>query len=71
MAGRHLPFPFEPVPPSQIVPQPGPGDPQQLLQRDIQIIRWFIEKREGRQFKVSPLGDLLDAYAKVDLNDPS
>lgn len=71
MAPRHVPFPFERVPPGEINPQPGSGDPQQLLQRDIQIIRWFIEKREGRQIKASPLGGLLDAYAQVDLKNPS
>src|SRR5216684_374225 len=71
MANRYLPFPFERVPQGEIQPQTGPGDLQQLLQRDIEIIRWFIEKREGRQFKASPLGDLLNACAQADLKSPS
>ncbi len=49
----------------------GPGDRQRLLERDVQIIRWFIEEREGLRIKASPLVDLLGAYAVADLNAPS
>src|SRR5713101_6164721 len=71
MARRQTPFPFPPLPRGEIRPSPGPGDPQQLLQRDIQIVRWFIEDRESRRIKPSPLADLLEAHAQMDLNGPS
>ena len=66
---RH--FPFEPLPEGEVTPWPGQGDRQGLFERDIEIIRWFIEEREGRTIKSSPLGDLLDAYKGADLNAPS
>jgi hypothetical protein len=39
---------------------------QQLLERDNQIVRWFIEEAEGRCIKASPLGDLFAPYEVVD-----
>ncbi|MHB8879270.1 MAG: hypothetical protein ACYC8T_36705 [Myxococcaceae bacterium] len=54
-----------------MTPGPGPGDIQQLLQRDCAIIRWFIEVREGHQFKASPLRDYLEVCERADLKQPS
>ena len=69
--GRRVSFPFEALPEGEVTPWPGPGDRQELLERDVRIIRWFIEQREGRKIGTSPLGDLLEAYKGADLNAPS
>ena len=39
-------FPFPGLPPGEVTPGPGPGDLQELLRRDVRIIRWFIEERQ-------------------------
>jgi hypothetical protein len=55
-----------------VTPNPGPGDIQELLQRDVRIIRWFIEARWGRKLNAySSLGDLLAKSDQVDLKRPS
>lgn len=66
------PFPFPPLPEGQVTPWPGPGDLQELLQRDVRIIRWFIEERWGRRLNPdSTLGRLLADSEKLDLRGPS
>lgn len=45
---------------------------QQLLQRDVRIVRWFVEERWGRRPKPeSTLGQLLAISEKLDLNGPT
>ncbi len=37
-------FPFDPLPDGEVTPHAGKGDLQELLQRDVRIVRWFIEE---------------------------
>ncbi|HET7786485.1 MAG TPA: hypothetical protein VFL36_10965 [Myxococcales bacterium] len=39
-----------------------------LVQRDVQIIRWFVQDEMGLKFEESPLKDALDIYVQVDPN---
>jgi hypothetical protein len=65
-----LAFPFLRLPPGEVTPQAGPGDRQSLLERDIQIVRWFIRDRWGRKLNPdSPLGDLLIKSEEVNMNE--
>ncbi len=65
-------FPFEALPEGEVTPSPGPGDLQALLERDLKIIRWFIEERWGRCVKPgSTLEELLTVSEKLNLNDPA
>lgn len=69
---RHKPFPFPALPKGEVTPVPGPGDLQELLQRDVRIVRWFIEERWGRRARPdSTLGQLLTISEKLDLNAPA
>jgi len=71
VAIRKTQFPFPPLPPREVTPWPGPGDRQELLERDVNIIRWFIENCLSCRIRKSPLADLLEAYRLADLNGPS
>jgi hypothetical protein len=45
---------------------------QELLQRDVRIVRWFIGERWSRCAKTdSTLGQLLAVSEKLDLNGPA
>jgi len=39
-----------------------------LVERDVQIIRWFVQDEMGLKFEVSPLKYALDIYSQVDPN---
>lgn len=63
-------FPFDSLPEGEVTPRPGPGDLQELLQRDIRIVRWFIEEAGWTGRRVTPgstLGQLLAASEKVNM----
>lgn len=65
------PFPFSSPPKGEVSPRPEPGHWYDLVRRDSEIIRWFVEDHMGLQFGASPLGDLLALYAQVEPNAPS
>jgi hypothetical protein len=72
MASNATSFPFPALPPGEVTPSTGPGDIQELLQRDIRIVRWFIEERwRKRSDPASPLGHLLTLSEQADLKGPA
>jgi hypothetical protein len=71
MASDATPFPFPPLPPGEVTTSTGPGDIQELLQRDIRIVRWFIERWRRTLDAASPLGRLLTLSEQADLKGPS
>ncbi len=72
MASNRTLFPFPPLPEGEVTPWPGPGDRQELLQRDVRIARWFIKERWGRKFNpASSLGHLLTLSEQLDLRGPT
>jgi len=74
MSARRLSFPFPPLPAGEVTPRPGAGDIQDLLQRDVRIVRWFVEKAGWTSRSIPPtsaLSELLAVSEKLDLNGPS
>jgi len=68
------PFPFPPLADGDVTPGPGPGDMQELLQRDVSIVRWFIEKAGWTSRGIPPasaLGEFLSASEAINLHGPS
>jgi hypothetical protein len=68
------PFPFPPLTDGDLSPGSGPGDIQELLQRDVQIVRWFIEKAGWTDRGIPPasaLGEFLAASEAINLHGPS
>ena len=71
MASNRTPFPFPPLPEGEVTPWPGPGDRQELLQRDVRIIRWFLQNGGDQPHVAAPdstLGNVLSMSEQVDLN---
>ena len=74
MARLQTPFPFDPLPLGEVTPRPGPGDLQELLRRDVRIVRWFIEQAGWTSRPIRPgssLGELLAVSDTLDLNGPA
>ncbi len=67
----HRRFPFSPLPKGEVSPRHEPGHWYDLVRRDCEIIRWFVEHEMRLKFRASPLGDLIELYDKVDPNVPA
>jgi len=66
------PFPFEPLPLGQTCPQSERGTAQERLSRDLQIVRWFVEKWTGKPIELtSPLGRLVFHADSADFSAPT
>jgi hypothetical protein len=68
MPPRGTKFPFPRLPKGEVSPRHEPGHWHDLVRRDIDIIRWFIEQEMALRFSPSPLLDLLTLYAQVERN---
>lgn len=68
MSPGRTPFPFPPLPEGEVSPRHEPGHWYDLVQRDARMVRWLVEEHMLLKVGASPLGKLLDAYAKVDPN---
>lgn len=64
-------FPFPPLPQGQVSRRKEPGHWYDLVRRDCEIIRWFVEQKMRLKFRASPLGDLIELYEKVDAKAPA
>jgi hypothetical protein len=72
LATKHVPF--DPLPVGEVTPHAGHGDLQQLLQRDVRIVRWFIEEAGWTTAGINPrstLAAMLETAEKLNLNAPS
>ncbi|HET9683639.1 MAG TPA: hypothetical protein VFP15_06015 [Gemmatimonadaceae bacterium] len=65
---RKVPFPLPPLPSGEFHPRRDLGHWHDLVQRDVGIIRWFIQDEMGLNFEESPLKQALDIYVQVDRN---
>lgn len=62
-------FPFPGVAANDVSPKPEAGDQQEQLERDIAIVRWFVNRWAQRPVaSESSLGRLLDLAERIDLN---
>jgi len=52
-------FPFPPPPKGEVSPGLEPGNWYDLVRRDSEAIRWFVEEEMRVRFRPSPLADLL------------
>jgi len=68
MSPRRAPFPFPPLPKGEFHPRRELGQWHDLVQRDVRIIRWWIEDEMGLEFEASPLSEALDLYTRADPN---
>lgn len=67
-------FPFDPLPEGEVTPHHGHGDMQELLQRDVRIVRWFIQEAGWTTAGIKPgstLAEMLAASEKLDLHAPA
>ena len=64
----HKKFPFSPLPNGEVSPRYEKDKWYELMRRDCQIIRWFVEEEMRLEFRPSPLAELLDLYDKLDAN---
>jgi hypothetical protein len=70
MPARTIPFPF-PLPEGDVSAWHGGGDPEALIARDLQIVRWFIEERWGRKIDpATPLGEVMERASAANLKAP-
>jgi hypothetical protein len=68
MRRRKVPFPYAALPKGEFHPRRDSLHWHDLVQRDVQIIRWFIQDEMGLKFEESPLKHVLDIYIQVDPN---